>query len=150
MNRAPQRAATALPALALALCLAGCERSAGPPPAAMAPVEQGDGRVEWAGVQPCTDCDAIDTRLVLAREDGRRRFVLTEVYLAEQPVQFVANGQWERSGALLQLEADDGSRLRYALLEDGRLQPRDLRGRRLPGSDGDGMLMPVASASAAR
>jgi hypothetical protein len=113
-------------------------------------VEQGDGRVEWAGVQPCTDCDAIDTRLVLAREDGRRRFVLTEVYLAEQPVQFVANGQWERSGALLQLEADDGSRLRYALLEDGRLQPRDLRGRRLPGSDGDGMLMPVASASAAR
>ncbi len=144
MNRAPQRAVAAWLTIALALCAAGCERAAGPAPPVLAPLEQGDGRVEWSGVQPCADCEGIDTRLVLAREDGRRRFVLTETFLAQPPMRFVASGRWQHSDGALQLEADDGARLRYALLDDGRLQPRDLRGRRLPGSDGDGMLMPVA------
>ena len=144
MNRAPQGAFSAWPLLALALCAAGCGRDAGPAPPVLAPLERGDGRVAWGGMQPCADCEAIDTRLVLARDAGERRFVLTEVYLAEPPMRFVSSGRWQRDGDLLQLEAEDGARLRYALLDDGRLQPRDLRGRRLPGGDGDGVLLPVA------
>lgn len=131
-------------ALAIALALAGCERAAGPAPPALAPLERGDGRLEWTGMQPCADCEAIDTRLVLMREDGRRRFVLTETFLAEQPVRFVSSGRWQRSDGLLRLDADDGASLRYAVLDNGRLQPRDLRGRRLPGNDADGMLMPAS------
>ena len=145
MSRAPHGAFPAWPLLALALCAAGCGRDQGPAPPVLAQLERGDGRVAWAGMQPCADCEAIDTRLVLARDGGRRRFVLTETYLAEPPVRFVSNGGWERDGGLLRLEAENGARLRYALLDDGRLQPRDLRGRRLPGNDGDGMLVPVAT-----
>lgn len=135
------------PALAaiVLLCLAACDRAGERAPTILAPVEQGDGRLEWTGMQPCADCEGIDTRLVLVREGGRRSFVLTETYLAARPVRFVASGRWQRDTDLLQLQADDGARLTYVLLGDGSLQPRDGRGRRLPGSDADGLLMPATS-----
>lgn len=129
----------------LLAALAACDGQRGAAPAVIAPIEQGEGRVEWNGMQPCADCEGIETRLVLTRDGGRRNFVLSETYLAERPVRFVASGQWQRERDLLQLRAEDGSRLSYALLADGRLQPRDARGRRLATSDGDGLLMPARS-----
>lgn len=129
----------------LLAALSGCDAQRGAAPAVIAPIEQGQGRVEWNGMQPCADCEGIETRLVLTRDGGRRNFVLSETYLAERPVRFVASGQWQRERDLLQLRAEDGSRLSYALLADGRLQPRDMRGRRLATSDGDGLLMPATS-----
>jgi uncharacterized lipoprotein NlpE involved in copper resistance len=132
--------------LAVMLVLAACGRDAGDAPAILAPVEQGDGRLEWTGMQPCADCEGIETRLALVREAGKRSFVLTETYLAERPVRFVSSGRWERDADLLELQADDGARINYALLGDGSLQPRDGRGRRLAGNDADGLLVPATSA----
>lgn len=134
----------ALASLLLALASA-CERQSASAPPVLAPLEQGRGSVQFEGMQPCADCEGIRTQLVLSREQGERGFVLTETYLAPQPVPFVSHGQWRREGALLHLEAADGARLVYAVLEGGRLQPRDGQGRRLATSDGDGLLMPVAS-----
>lgn len=127
------------------LALAACDAQRTPAPQILAPVEQADGRIEWGGMQPCADCEGIDTRLVLTRERGRQRFVLTETYLAERRVPFVVTGAWRREDALLRLDADDGARLGYVVLDDGRLQPRDARGRRLRTADGDGLLQPLAT-----
>jgi uncharacterized lipoprotein NlpE involved in copper resistance len=135
IKRAPIRGWVLL--AAVMLVLAACSRDAGDAPAILAPVEQGDGRL--------ADCDGIETRLALVRESGKRSFVLTETYLAERPVRFVSSGRWEREVDLLELQADDGARLNYALLGDGSLQPRDGRGRRLAGNDADGLLVPVTS-----
>lgn len=140
------RAAMATLAVVVAL-LGACRGDNAAPPQAIAPIEGANGRLDWAGMQPCADCDAIETHLALVNEDGRRSFVLTETYLAPRPVRFVENGQWQREGALLLLTARNEARLVYAVLEDGRLQPRDARGRRLPGNDGDGLLAPVAAAT---
>lgn len=144
MNQGARRA---LWLLAAVLCLGACRREAAQPPAVLAPLEQGGGRVEWAGVQPCADCDGIQTQLSLAQDGARRSFVLTETYLASQPVRFVTKGRWSRQQDLLQLHPDAGGTLGYAVLGDGKLQPRDARGRRLPGLDGDGLLAPQASAN---
>lgn len=135
--------------LAIALCLmllCGCDVQRTQAPPILQPMEQGNGRIEWQGVQPCADCDGIDTRLVLTREGRGQRFALTEIYLAPTPASFVSNGNWKREGGFVLLEADDGARLGYAVLADGRLQPRDVDGRRLATADGDGLLLPVAAA----
>lgn len=131
--------------LLAAALLAGCRNEGAAPPQVLAPIEAGNGRLDWAGMQPCADCEGIETHLSLVNEGGRRSFVLTETYLAERPVRFVENGKWQREGDLLLLTGKDEARLGYVVLEDGRLQPRDVRGRRLPGSDGDGLLLPIAA-----
>lgn len=136
------RAALACVAL---LALAACDAPRTQAPPILAPVEQADGRIAWGGMQPCADCDGIDTTLVLVRDGGRQHFTFSETYLGQPPARFVTRGAWTREGALLRLQADDGTRLGYAVLDDGRLQPRDLRGRRLSTADGDGLLLPVAS-----
>lgn len=141
------RKAIAALALALAGMLVACRGPDTAAPAAVAPIENANGRLDWAGMQPCADCDGIETQLSLVNEGGRRSFVLTETYLAAPPVRFVESGQWRREGALLLLTARNDARLAYAVLEDGSLQPRDPRGRRLPGNDGDGLLAPVAAAT---
>ena len=134
-------------ALLLLASLAACDAQRDAAPPVLAPVEQGDGRIEWSGMQPCADCEGIDTTLVLVRNGGAQNFTFSETYLAERAARFVASGRWEREGELLRLQADDGARLSYAVLADGRLQPRDARGRRLSTNDGDGLLMPVASST---
>ena len=35
----------------------------------------------WAGLLPCSDCQGIDTRLVLRSDGGRRDYLMTETYL---------------------------------------------------------------------
>ena len=144
MRRPRWRPVAGALAVAVALLASACgPADDGAADDVLAPLERGDASLEWRGMQPCADCDGIDTRLLLARDGARRGFVLVERYLAQPPVRFVSRGGWDRRGDLLRLEPEEGGSLAYAVLDDGRLQPRDSRGRRLPGSDGDGVLAPV-------
>lgn len=130
----------------MALALSACAREEpDPTPPVMAELEQNGGRLAWSGMHPCADCVGIDTRLLLLHERGMREFLLEEIYLAPDPVPFVSKGRWRLQRGLLWLTAEDGAETVYAvLLDDGALQPRDSRGRRLASNDGDGLLMPVS------
>jgi hypothetical protein len=149
-NRAMSRS---LPAsiLLLFIALAACDA---PVPASRAPrlqapaLDAGGGRIQWQGRLPCADCDAIDTQLLLQRNGAARNYTLTEVYQAgDGGARFVEKGQWRQERALLQLQDGAGSRRAYALLPDGRLQPRDWHGRPLsPGADD--FLVPVTATTA--
>ena len=149
-NRAMPRS---LPASILLLCiaLAACDA---PTPASRAPrlqapaLDAGGGRIQWQGRLPCADCDAIDTQLLLLRNGAARNYTLTEVYQAgDGGARFVEKGQWRQERALLRLQDGAGSRRAYALLPDGRLQPRDWHGRPLsPGADD--FLVPVTATTA--
>lgn len=149
----PILSARALPACAwlLSAALAGCGGPSSTNPQATTGLPQldgGDGRIEWHGELACADCDAIDTRLVLQRGGEVRDYTLTETYLAaDDSARFVEHGRWQRDDALLQLLGDGGGMRVYALLPDGRLQPRDGRGRRFPQREDD-FLVPVTVASA--
>ncbi len=108
----------------------------------------GSERLEWHGRLACTDCDAIDTDLVLQRGGRANDYLLTESYLAtDGGARFVEHGRWQRADALLRLQGDGGSVRTYALLPDGRLQSRDERGQPLP-ARGNDFLLPVAMAPA--
>lgn len=127
----------------LAFGMAGCDRPAPPPVTPALPAAQGDA-IEWQGALACADCAAIQVDLVLRNDNGRRRYLLTEVYLAEGGgTRFVEPGNWQRTRALLRLQGDGGSVRVFALLPDGRLQARDRHGRRTPAA-GASDLLPVA------
>jgi copper homeostasis protein (lipoprotein) len=51
--------------------------TAGSPSSGIAP----DSERVWSGLLPCSDCQGIDTRLVLRYTNGRRAYVMTETYL---------------------------------------------------------------------
>lgn len=129
-----------------ALLVAGCDGGGagrgGPSPAA-AQLED-DGRIEWQAVLACADCDGIETALVLNRAGDQRDYTLTETFLAaDGSDRFVEQGRWQRDEGLIRLQtASNGLRV-FALLPDGRLEPRDRRGRRFAPRQGDA-LMPVA------
>lgn len=103
-----------------------------------------DGRIEWQAVLACADCDGIETALVLNRAGDQHDYSLTETFLAaDGGDRFVEQGQWQRDADLIRLHtANEGLRV-FALLPDGRLEPRDRRGRRFAPRDGDA-LVPVA------
>ncbi|HVR81569.1 MAG TPA: copper resistance protein NlpE N-terminal domain-containing protein [Luteimonas sp.] len=127
--------------LLLALSLAGCGRGAAP----AAPALPADGRIEWQGLLACADCDGIQTRLVLLRSGELRNYTLTETYLAEDNgARFVEGGHWQRDRDLLRLRGDTGDTRVFALLPDGRLQPRDRHGREFRPREGD-FLAPVTT-----
>lgn len=132
------------PALALLLAglLAGCARD----DAVDAPRVATDARpgaMEWRGSLPCVDCEAIDTRLLLERRDGRQRYEMVEVYVAvEGSMSFEEAGDWRIDDALLSLEPDTGGLRRYVMGHGGRLQMRDLGGRVIPGRERE-FLQPV-------
>jgi hypothetical protein len=139
----PRVHATAL-ALLFAGLAAGCTRDddAGPVRPDMG---GGHGTIEWRGSLACSDCQAIDTRLVLERRGGERVYELVEVYVAvDGSVSFEETGEWRLDHALLSLEPDTGGLRRYALVQGGALQARDLRGRALPGHEGE-LLQPVGA-----
>ena len=139
--RALRRLAFAVLAAALAT---GCDEGPGPAPSA-APLDGGDGRIEWQAQLACADCEAIDTRLVLERDGPTRDYVLTETYLADDgSARFVERGHWQRDDALLRLQGEGGGQRVFALLPDGRLEPRDGHGRRFAPRAGD-FLVPVAA-----
>ena len=105
---------------------------------------QSDGRIEWQAVLACADCDGIETALVLNQAGEQRDYSLTETFLAtDGGDRFVEQGRWQRDGELIRLEtAKDGLRV-FALLPDGRLEPRDRQGRRFAAREGD-VLLPVS------
>lgn len=129
------------------LCSACSRESAQPGDSGVAlPPFDGDGRIGWQGVLACADCDGIDTSLALNRTGERRDYLLVETYLTGGGGErFVEQGRWrQQDAALIRLQAVDGSERVYALQADGRLQPRDGRGRRFARRDGD-FLMPVTA-----
>ena len=131
-----------LPLLAAIVALAGCGRA----PAPSAALPAGGGAIEWQGERACVDCDGIATRLVLREGARGRDYELTETYSADgADARFDEHGRWRREDVLLRLQGDHGSLRWYALLPDGRLQPRGVHGDALPGDDGgDALLVPVA------
>jgi hypothetical protein len=130
----------------LALGVASCGGQAPQPASAPDPAAAGD-RIEWQGIVACADCDAIQVVLVLAQDRGKRRYTLTENYIAgSHGERFVERGEWQRSAGLLRLHGDAPSARVYALLPDGSLQARDSRGQPLANAS-DELLLPVAFSS---
>ncbi len=131
------------------LLSAGCDGSrdvAGNRSPAAAQLEL-DGRIEWQAVLACADCDGIETALILNRTGDQRDYTLTETFLAgDGGDRFVEQGMWLREDELIHLQsAGKGLRV-FALLPDGRLEPRDHRGRRFAPRPGDA-LVPVSAAT---
>jgi hypothetical protein len=126
--------------LMLVLAVAACQR---PPPAppALSAADAAHPHLRWQGTRRCADCAGIDVQLLLFRAGGDT-YALTETFHAgRRAARFEERGHWQREGAQLQLRGDGGSLRAYALLPDGRLQPRDLHGDPLPA---DAALQPVA------
>ncbi|MDQ3039790.1 MAG: copper resistance protein NlpE N-terminal domain-containing protein [Pseudomonadota bacterium] len=136
-------AVLALTVLGAAGCDGGRDAAGNRSPAA-AQLEE-DGRIEWQAVLACADCDGIQTALVLNRSGDQRDYTLTETFLADDGGdRFVEQGLWLREDELVRLQsAGNGLRV-FALLPDGRLEPRDHRGRRFAPRPGDA-LMPVSA-----
>lgn len=130
--------------LLLAACclLAACDTGRRPASTQL-PLDRGDGRIEWRGTLPCADCDAIEVQLMLERTGDARRYELVETYIAEEgAARFTESGEWRQQGDLIELDAEAGVARRYAVLPDGRLQPRDARGRAFARREGD-VLVPT-------
>lgn len=125
----------------------GCQRGADPatggsataPPMGAAPVPAGqDSERTWVGLLPCSDCQGIDTRLVLRTRAGRRDYLLTETYLGGPGANsFNRAGAWIEVDALIDgqslttyiLDPDQGGQ-RFVLQADGALELLEGNGRR--------------------
>lgn len=128
--------------------LAGCGRVPAPSAASKEPGAEQGGSIEWQGRRGCVDCDGIATRLVLHEGPKGRAYDLIEVFSsAGEDARFAEHGRWQRDMALLRLQGDRGSRRAYALLPDGRLQPRDAHGDPLADDADDDLLVPVSGSA---
>ena len=125
------------------LLLGGCNRSpsapgsgaqaTGPLPADSVVVDTPDSERTWTGLLPCTDCQGIDTRLVLRAADGRHDYQLTETYLGGQGRNsFSTTGTWVEVTAPIAGEPTtlvildpDKSGQRFAVAPDGALELLD-------------------------
>lgn len=133
-----------LSAIVLPVLLAACGRDGGAPSAGQSPLA-GDGSVEWQGVLPCADCDAIETRLRIDRDGERATYRLDERFLAaDGALTFSEDGDWRMVDGVLALEGREGAMRHFAVLADGRLRPGDADGDAWPGRDGD-RLVPVVA-----
>jgi copper homeostasis protein (lipoprotein) len=124
------------------LLVAGCnrDRDGGAPGAAQStpPLSSSDfGSGEamqdertWVGLLPCSDCQGIDTRLVLRAIGRRRDYLLTETYLGGTGKNsFNRAGTWVEVSDLVDgqpatlyiLDPDQGG-LRFSLQPDGALE----------------------------
>lgn len=125
------------------LLLAGCDRAppttgaglpaTGPLPTDSVVVDTPDSERTWTGLLPCTDCQGIDTRLVLRAAAGRHEYQLTETYLGGQGRNsFSSTGSWVEvtapiggeSTTLVILDPDKSGQ-RFALAPDGALELLD-------------------------
>lgn len=134
----------------LLVCLSSaCDRHAPEPTSSatmpFAQLEHDGGSIQWQGLLACADCGGIDTALSLQRSGAGRDYALTETYLTvDGNARFVETGHWQLDQGLVRLQGSDGGRRVFALLPDGRLQPRDGRGRPFPPREGD-FLVPVSA-----
>ncbi len=143
------RVAAAL--LVAGLLLAGCGREAAPNgqaagaasdgagPAGPA-LAEGDTERTWVGLLPCSDCQGVDTRLVLRVQGARRDYLMTETYLASDGgKRFSRAGAWTEA----QVPADGGATIvyqldperageRFSLQPDGALELLDGDGKPPP------------------
>lgn len=125
------------------LLLAACDRApstagtgaqaTGPLPADSVVVETPDSERTWTGLLPCTDCQGIDTRLVLRAAGGRHDYQLTETYLGGQGRNsFSTTGTWVEvtapiggeSATLVILDLDKSGQ-RFVVAPDGALELLD-------------------------
>jgi copper homeostasis protein (lipoprotein) len=129
------------PMLLAVFSLAACQPQAPSPAASPAPPPAGfdldvERQLAWQARLPCADCDAIDTTLILQREDGAARYEIREAFIdGARGEQYAESGEWSRDGVLVRLMADDGGRRVYAIERDGRLSPRGRDGSRLERGD---------------
>ena len=126
--------------LALACLLgSGCTRDKdvattqpGQSPSAVAGDAQAlqNGERTWVGLLPCSDCQGIDTRLVLRARDGHRDYLLTETYIGGRGKNtFSREGEWTQvtgTGGgepltLYVLDPDQAGQ-RFSLQPDGALE----------------------------
>jgi len=124
-------------AFALLLALGACTPEKGPgaaapDAAAVVPPTPAEEEIErtWAGLMPCSDCQGIDTRLVLRTQRGKRSYLLSETYLGGSgQTSFNRAGTWtelvRKSGNDAQvtyvLDPDKAAQS-YALQPDGALE----------------------------
>ncbi|MEO6064232.1 MAG: copper resistance protein NlpE N-terminal domain-containing protein [Lysobacterales bacterium] len=130
------------------LLVAGCGHRDGADDGSPAAAQlEADGRIGWQAVLACADCEGIETALVLSRAGDQRDYTLSETFLADDGGdRFVEQGIWIREDELIRLQsASHGLRV-FALLSDGRLEPRDHRGRRFAPRPDDALL-PVSAAT---
>ena len=84
----------------------------------------------WAGLLPCSDCQGVDTRLVLRSTGGHRDYVMTETYLGGLGKNsFVRTGTWAENTSLVDGEKvtlyildPDRAGQRFSLQPDGALE----------------------------
>jgi copper homeostasis protein (lipoprotein) len=131
-----------------ALLVAGCNRDKAPPAADQAqlpppsPSDFGSGRAAqgeriWVGLLPCSDCQGVDTRLVLRVDGDRRDYLMTETYLGGGGKNsFNRAGTWAQVDELVDgqpatlyiLDPDRGGQ-RFSLQADGALEMLDGDGK---------------------
>lgn len=137
---------TLVPILLAVLALAACSREPAPAPTEPAPGRSAEATAAteagenferiWIGVLPCADCDGIQTRLLLTRDDDGQTYELEETYLgAEDDAVFNQTGRWVRDGDgerdLFVLDPDAPAGRRFELRPDGALDLLDGEGRPL-------------------
>lgn len=108
------------------------------------PFVESAGQLAWEGVLACADCEGIETRLVLDREGDDRilgsgsaqpRYELLETFRADDGGErYREQGQWQREGRLLRLQADAGGERVFVIERDGQLSLRDANGDAPPGA----------------
>lgn len=129
--------------LVLGACmLLSCQRGTAPPAEGAAvspsgttvPAPRQDSERTWAGLLPCSDCQGIDTRLVLRSVAGRRDYLITETYLGGVGRNsFNRAGSWTELASVVDgstvttyiLDPDQGGGQRFVLQADGALELRD-------------------------
>jgi copper homeostasis protein (lipoprotein) len=146
-RRDPRRLLAAAALAALLVLLAACKPAApgGATPDAQVPSADAqvlfppdqDSERTWAGLLPCSDCQGIDTRLVLRMHGGKRDYLLTVTYLASTGAhRFNRAGSWREAriafdgeqATVFQLDpAQSGPQ--YAMQPDGALELLDGNGR---------------------
>jgi copper homeostasis protein (lipoprotein) len=134
-------------AFVLLLTLAACTREKGagapaPGAGAVVPATPADEDIErtWAGLMPCSDCQGIDTRLILRTQRGKRSYLLSETYLGGVgQTSFNRAGTWTelvrtagKDAQVTYVLDPDKAAQSYALQPDGALEMLDASGKPPP------------------
>jgi copper homeostasis protein (lipoprotein) len=134
------------PILLASLLAAGCHRNQDEAAAnSQSPVAPQGAAIEsaqnsertWVGLLPCSDCEGIDTRLVLRADGGRRNYLMTETYVGGSGKNsFNRAGSWTEVTRLVDGEPvttftldPDKAGQQFTLQPDGALEALDGSGK---------------------